>query len=445
VILQVICALVAASALPYSTSTPTPTPVLPSDCGLTEEQVLRAVIPDYDGKLARFRNAGAEDKGDFRFNPRVTAAVKTGFGWPAKNLMVVTADSSVGQCEGCHTQVVAVIDLPTRSVLWRAERGGTSPGWPIRFFLDGPGLPAFSIREYSGSSSWGYEISETLFGPRFGPRGTLECDLLWEGLVDFGMQGNQDGDGFAGCGELLAPDVTGTFTYERRTFIGREKEDLEEGEEPSASRDAKPESQTVLAPCLPWGEPPHGAVEIKRTESWTPQANAHKLIRRNVAAERINHFPTNDFPFGLPVRDEKFFTSLTKVGVCIGADGVRSIPSPDRNLTAITQGHRCYFSCSVQVVDRGNQVLRDIKLGPYVSDTPVAVGWSAGNRRVYAVVMFGQDESALLSFSADGTDDYWERLLGRGPEGWQDGFVVSPYFSRWEEQPKPTHVPRPQR
>lgn len=185
--------LLAASALQAATSQPPIPSVLPANCGLTEDQVLRAVIPDYEVKVARYGTVTTQRRSGYRFEPRVNAAVETDFGWPDKNLLVVTVDSSLGTCEGCSSQVVAIIDLASRKVLWRETRGGTPRGSSVRVFLDGPSLPVFSIQEFSASTSWGEETSEAMFGPRFGPKGEVECDLLWEGLIGFEIQGNQGG------------------------------------------------------------------------------------------------------------------------------------------------------------------------------------------------------------------------------------------------------------
>lgn len=432
-ILQAVLFLLAASVLQAPAPEPTKTSVLPPDCGLTEEQILSAVIPDYEPKVARFRNDGANDRSDYRFEPRVNAAVETDFGWPDKHLLVVTADSSVGHCEGCHDQVVAVIDLLTKKVLWREERAGTPQGSPVRFFLDGPGLPAFSIQEYSASTSWGEETSEVMFGPRFGPKGTLECDVLWKGLIDFAVQGNQPGGGFGGCGQLRGPDESGNFTYERRTFLGQPREEFAGQDGTTNPLRNQAASSPELPPCFVAGLQESGAVEIRHTEKWRPKADVHALTRESALAQRVDHAPTDDFPFNLRMRDQKFLTGVTKVGVCRAADGERSVPSPDAKLTAVTNSDRCYSSCRLRLLGRGQDVRRIIELGQYVGGAPVAIGWSADSKRVYAVVGFGEDDGALLSFSVDGKDDYWEELLAGIQKGWEDGFVVSPRFHSWTD------------
>ena len=41
------------------------------------------------------------------------------------------------------------------------------------------------------------------------------------------------------------------------------------------------------------------------------------------------------------------------------------------------------------------------------------------------MIQFGHDR-ALLSFSVEGQDDYWEKLLTDDPTEWRDGFVLEP-------------------
>jgi hypothetical protein len=43
--------------------------------------------------------------------------------------------------------------------------------------------------------------------------------------------------------------------------------------------------------------------------------------------------------------------------------------------------------------------------------------------RFFVVVLF-EGERALLSFSVDGSDDYWEQLLDPYDTSWHDGFVM---------------------
>jgi hypothetical protein len=52
-----------------------------------------------------------------------------------------------------------------------------------------------------------------------------------------------------------------------------------------------------------------------------------------------------------------------------------------------------------------------------------ALDWAEDESRFFAVVIF-EGERALLSFSVEGTDDYWEELLDPYDASWSDGFVM---------------------
>ncbi len=54
-----------------------------------------------------------------------------------------------------------------------------------------------------------------------------------------------------------------------------------------------------------------------------------------------------------------------------------------------------------------------------------ALGWQSDSSRFFVVIQFGHDR-ALLSFSVEGQDDYWEKLLTDDPTEWRDGFVLEP-------------------
>lgn len=218
----------------------------------------------------------------------------------------------------------------------------------------------------------------------------------------------------------------GDFTYERRTFLGRPKDEFVDQESASSPTRNRAGLDSELPPCIAAGLPESGAVEIRRTEIWRPKAGAHTLTRQSISVQRVEHAASDDFPFGLPIRDQKFFTGVTKIGVCRASDDTRSVPSPDGRLRAVTSTDRSVSYPSLRLVDLKQRIRRTIRFHHYVAGTPLAVGWSADSRRVYAVVGFGEDERALLSFSVVGKDDYWEQLLPGDRLRWEDGFVVSP-------------------
>ncbi|HVN77164.1 MAG TPA: hypothetical protein VMT19_12660 [Thermoanaerobaculaceae bacterium] len=428
-ILQSALVVLAASAFQAPAPEPAKTSVLPLDCGLTEEQVLRALIPDYEAKVTRFRNADLDDRLDYRFEPKINTVVETSFGWPDKHLMVMTVNSSVGQCEDCHEQVVGVIDLPSKKVLWWEERAGTPLGSPIRLLLDGDGGPAFSVQEYHSSTSWGEETSEVLFGPRFGPDGALRCDLLWESLIDFEVQGNQPGGGYEGCGQLRGPDKTGTFMYERRIFLGKPTDDVVEPDGGGGPPPGKAVSREHDVPCMAAGEVASGAVEIRRTETWRPAGGSHKLVLDRVAVQRIDHSETKDFPLNLPVRTQRLLLGPRRVAVSRGADGERSVNSPDTRLRAFADPETSPLAQSLRIADSKGKIRRTIPLVGTFAKTVYAVGWSADSQRLFAVVGFARDEAALLSFSVKSTNDYWEDLLAGTQKVWTDGFVLEPHLA----------------
>lgn len=58
-----------------------------------------------------------------------------------------------------------------------------------------------------------------------------------------------------------------------------------------------------------------------------------------------------------------------------------------------------------------------------------ALGWAEDEGRFFVVVNF-EGERALLSFSVEGTDDYWEELLDPYDTSWRDGFLMRPRVVR---------------
>ena len=52
-----------------------------------------------------------------------------------------------------------------------------------------------------------------------------------------------------------------------------------------------------------------------------------------------------------------------------------------------------------------------------------ALGWAEDESRFFVVVTF-EGERALLSFSVEGTNDYWEELLDPYDDSWRDGFAM---------------------
>ena len=59
-----------------------------------------------------------------------------------------------------------------------------------------------------------------------------------------------------------------------------------------------------------------------------------------------------------------------------------------------------------------------------------ALGWQADEKRVFAILDFGLEDRALVSYAVGASDDYWETSLPNLGDDWPFGFVLEPVKKR---------------
>lgn len=168
-----------------------------------------------------------------------------------------------------------------------------------------------------------------------------------------------------------------------------------------------------------------GPVEIRRVQRFALPANSMVLRGDPPKYLRIDSGSSNLFPLNLPVRKSAWLRTERATSET-PAPGSHRVRSPDGNLDAEPPSD---FPNDNLVIRRakGTEALRTIRLhhGDAFFGTVRAIGWARDESRVFIVITFGNSHTALLSFSVEGSEDFWEGLVD--PEaGWTDGFVMEP-------------------
>lgn len=112
--------------------------VLPKISGLSRDQVIRLIIPDYDKKV---REAGMQmrDNGeDYEFpfscyGGWLGILKRSDLGIPKADFLLVMINELRGLCSQCNYASFGIIDLATHRVYGRAEDGGYGLRIEVRF------------------------------------------------------------------------------------------------------------------------------------------------------------------------------------------------------------------------------------------------------------------------------------------------------------------------
>ena len=177
-------------------------------------------------------------------------------------------------------------------------------------------------------------------------------------------------------------------------------------------------------------------VEIRTVQNLRRSSSDSAFSADIVGVRRIDHGSSKIFPFNFPVREATWLRNtqtLPAAILTIGDD--RSATSPGRRFVARVEENRKTFRRELIVRNLDDdEVVRVVPLTPTESDyfdgIVKAVGWARDESRVFVVITFGNQLTALLSFSVEGKDDYWEGLVGDDETGWVDGFVMEPVKRR---------------
>jgi hypothetical protein len=393
---------------------------------MSERQLFELLIPQFDRKLEAYTDAKDDlDRSESWFSPRITSVLETDLGWAGTRFLLVSVASTVGMCGGCGSTELGILDVPSGKVLWRQHYDGHGGATFGKVFFAAPGAPVLTTLENEGSLGGIGLTYGVWLRPTLQADGTITCRVLWRDFVEFSNGGNRGGGSFLGCAQMTRLRQPGEYLYERRTFYGEDFEgyNYQIILEANAAPVATPVERLACTSC------PEargcGVVEIRLTNRWTLSKGAREMKRSSFSAERIDHDKSQVFPFNLPQREVSWGLSNLTAPVSRLEGEDRAVTSPAGRFVARTSDSR--FMASLLLEASGGVAVRSIPLwsGDDFDGHPVAVGWSEDGSRAFAVLEFGLDDRVLLSFSAVGEDDYWEKLLTADQRVWKDGFVLA--------------------
>lgn len=391
--------------------------------GVSETDLLRALIPDYDERTQESEVArGTDEAEDHYFFAEVTGVVETDFGWGGKKYLVAAASGSAGMCGMCQFSRAAVLNRSGRKVLFRfpvEERGiGMDADPRVLSVAARKESVVVALKEFQGSQGHWQSASEVWYWPKRGSGGELSFEEIWRGEVSAMSYGNWGSSAFHACGEMSR--VKGSWYHVLSTYYGGEMS-TEGGEDPLLLSPKDVYSSGWRVGCEKSGI---GPIEIRRVQRFTSSGNPMVLRGDPPKYLRIDLRSSDLFPFNLPVRKGAWLRTEMTTSES-SALGSRRVTSPDGNLAAEPPSD---FPNDNLVIWRagGTEALRKIRLhhGDAFYGLVRAIGWARDESRVFVVITFGNQHTALLSFSVEGNDDYWEGLIREDETGWTDGFVM---------------------
>ena len=240
--------------------------------------------------------------------------------------------------------------------------------------------------------------------------GKFDFDLVWSDLISSGAGLGANGVMWhSRCASMVRGQARTDWLYRRRSFFGAS---LDDGSEDLAS------PAPLDLPCKDGDL----RVEIRRVERWTVQPATGHLARASVRSERIDRAPSTRFPFSLPIRSNAWARIDPKGPAVAGHKAELLSPTEKFRIRRVNQ---LYGKEEVALVGRTGDAIRSLKdwHSDYFESRVEALGWAEDEGRFFVVVGF-EGERALLSFSVDGSDDYWEQLLDPYDTSWHDGFVM---------------------
>jgi hypothetical protein len=406
-------------------------PAISLPAGLTEVDILRTLIPDYEERLQEYLEARETgDAGDHYFSARLTGVVETDFGWGKRKYLIATASGGDGMCGQCQFSRAGVLDRAGAHVLYRfpgEERGEGLEGGPrlLRVSARDKTL-AVALGKWSGSEAHWNRVDEVWYWPRRQRDGSLSFEEIWRGEVGSMSYGNWGSSRFDACGDMF--QLKGGWFYVLSTYYGGLTGTDNGKATPLRSRKQLYSSDWTVG-C---DEDGIGPVEIRLVQRFASRSGSVVLKGDPAKVFRVDFQPSQDFPFNLPIREGGWLRKDPTLAEAPSPDEYRVL-SPSRHLAAdATEPLRFeQDSLVVRRVDSG-EVLRTIRLhhGDDFHGVVRGVGWSRDESRVFIVITFGNQHTALLSFSVEGNDDYWEGLIGEEEAGWAGGFVMEPVKGR---------------
>jgi hypothetical protein len=261
--------------------------------GLSEQEILGLLLPGYVEPPPRSEDPNGEPEWNVT-RAHVTESLLTDFGLGRGRFALVLVNGTTGDCTQCGFTVVGILDPGRHRVVWRLEPEGYSGHRleTLRLF-EGDSRLSFTFRYDAGAHEHNSYVRQAIYRPRRLKGSGIECDLVWCDLIASGA-GMGATSGTMAHIRCASMDRTGTgagWTYRRRSFFGAWLDDGTEGEAATAP---------LGLPCKD-GEGEQ-RVEIRRVERWTFHPATGFMSRVSVRSERIDHAPSTQFPFSLPVR-----------------------------------------------------------------------------------------------------------------------------------------------
>ncbi|HEY3171160.1 MAG TPA: hypothetical protein VGK86_01150, partial [Thermoanaerobaculia bacterium] len=402
--------------------------------GMTEPDLIRLLVPDYDQR--RKRSEENRNTGDLLFRASVSEVLETNLGFPGKRYLLFAVSGEDGICDQCYFWHIGILDLATRTIIFRHDHGGRGPEPTLKVFrLSGDDRRlCLSFRDgYTSLSAGGYSLTtEEWYRPSSQADGTLEFDHIWSGLIENTHTNNFGAwEHVSSCGRMMAAPGSRLYEYRQKTSFGILVSEFEA-------------SPVAPDPAWQWASEcdcEECGVEIRRVEQWAFDRHGRRLARRSESVFRIDDFPVAGFPFDLPLRRIGFAPVGTRLPVEFGrADQRTRVSSPvgDRQViwepfsATETLGELRVTSLTSGEVLRKVAVPRD----PFVGGIE-SIGWETSGDRFFVVVTIGRprlrelsgagkENRALLSFGVPGGEDYWEDLVKSDSPLLEYGFVLAP-------------------
>jgi hypothetical protein len=377
--------------------------------GLSEQEILGLLLPGYVEPPPRSEDPNGEPEWNVT-RARVTESLLTDFGLGKDRFALVLVNGTTGACTQCGFTVVGILDPGRHRVVWRLKPEGYS-GHQLETLslFEGDSRLSFTFRYDAGAHEHNSYLRQVIYRPRRLKGGAIDFDLVWSDLISSG--GANGVMWHSRCASMVRGQARTDWLYRRRSFFGAWLDDGTEGEAATAP---------LGLPCKD-GEGEQ-RVEIRRVERWTVQPATGLLARASVRSERIDRAPSARFPFSLPIRSNAW-ARVDPKGPAV-AEHKAELHSPTERFR-IRQSHQSYGKDEVALLDRTGDGIRSLKdwHSEFFEGSIEALGWAEDESRFFVVVVF-EGERALLSFSVEGSNDYWEELLDPYDTSWHDGFVM---------------------
>jgi hypothetical protein len=380
----------------------TPKPALQLG-GLSEKEVLSLLLSGYVEPPPRRASANGEMEDVTR--AWVTESLVSDLGIGTDRFVLVLANGSRGDCSQCGFAVVGLLDPKKHRVVWSLEpEGYGADQLGVLHLSEGDTSLSFTFRFDAGAHTRSSYLRKAIYRPRRLKSG-IECDLVWSDLIESGIGVGATSGTMAHmrCASMDRTGMGADWTYRRRSFFG-------------TGLDATPAPAALDLPC-------DGDlnVEIQRVERWRFEVATGHMSRNAVRSERVDHAPSTRFPFSLPVRKAVWSRVEQRPAATRPSSEVHSPTERFR----IRQSHQSYGKDEVALLDRTGDGIRSLKdwHSEFFEGSIEALGWAEDETRFFVVVVF-EGERALLSFSVEGSDGYWEELLDPYDTSWHDGFVM---------------------